>query len=167
MPKPKIYIIPGPQINAFATGRDPQHSVIAVTEGALDKLNKQELEGVIGHELSHIANYDIRFMTLTAVLVGMIAIISQIFLRSLFFGGGRSKNKNNAIFLIIGISFTNPAIAIIAKYGFLINTWLGLFNLIPVWNFDGKKILAWNKVVYFSMVVIAFALMFMQGVVSS
>ena len=71
------------------------------------------------------------------------------------------------IFLIIGISFTNPAIAIIAKYGFLINTWLGLFNLIPVWNFDGKKILAWNKVVYFSMVVIAFALMFMQGVVSS
>jgi len=104
MPKPKIYIIEDEQINAFATGRDPKNSVIALTTGAIEKLDKHELEGVIGHELSHIANYDIRFMTLVAVLVGMIAIISQIFLRSLWFSGGRDrKGKSGAIFMIIGI----------------------------------------------------------------
>ncbi|MDP2628293.1 MAG: M48 family metallopeptidase [Nanoarchaeota archaeon] len=106
MPKPKIYIMEGEQINAFATGRDPKHSVICLTKGAVKKLNKQELEGVIGHELSHIANYDIRFMTLTAVLVGMIAIISEIFLRSLWFSGGRNNdNKGGMILIIIGIVF--------------------------------------------------------------
>ncbi len=105
MPKPKIYIMPGNQINAFASGRNPEHSVICVTEAALSKLNKQELEGVLSHELSHIANYDIRFMTLTAVLVGMIAIISQLFLRSLRFQSGNNDNrsKGNAVLLIIGI----------------------------------------------------------------
>ncbi len=105
LPKPKIYIIENEQINAFATGRNPEHSVIALTTGAISKLNKQELEGVIGHELSHIANYDIRFMTLVAVLIGMIAIISQIFLRSLWFSGGRGKDrgKSGAILMIIGI----------------------------------------------------------------
>jgi len=102
LPKPKIYIMPGEQINAFATGRNPKISVICVTEGALKKLNKQELEGVLGHELSHVANYDIRFMTLVAVMVGLIAIISQIFLRSLrFSSGGRGKGK--AILVLIGI----------------------------------------------------------------
>tara|TARA_Y100000310_G_C20561570_1_gene753326 strand:+ start:42 stop:965 length:924 start_codon:yes stop_codon:yes gene_type:complete len=108
LPKPKLYVMENPQINAFASGRDPEHAVICVTTGTLNKLDKHELEGVIGHELSHIANYDIRFMTLTAVLVGMVAIISQIFLRSLFWrsmgGGGRSKdNQGQAIFMIIGI----------------------------------------------------------------
>ena len=104
LPMPKIYIMNNSQINAFATGRNPQHSVVCVTTGALEKLNKQELEGVLGHELSHIANYDIRFMTLVAVMVGMIAIISQIFLRSLWFRGGNSDNKRaNAILIIIGI----------------------------------------------------------------
>ena len=95
LPKPKLYIMQNPQINAFASGRDPQHAVICVTTGLLEKLNKQEAEGVLAHELSHIANYDIRFMTLTAVLVGMIAIISEIFLHSLFWssitGGGDSR----------------------------------------------------------------------------
>jgi heat shock protein HtpX len=94
-------------INAFASGRDPNHAVICVTTGALNKLNKQELEGVLSHELSHIANYDIRFMTLTAILVGMIAIVSQIFLRSLFWKsfGGRDNKDNRAqiIFILIGI----------------------------------------------------------------
>ena len=110
MPMPKIYIMENQQINAFATGRDPQQSVICVTTGAIEKLNKQELEGVLAHELSHIANYDIRFMTLAAVLVGMIAIISQIFLRSLRFSGGSGgsggssrEGKGNAIFLLLGI----------------------------------------------------------------
>jgi heat shock protein HtpX len=106
LPKPKLYIMENPQINAFASGRDPQHAVICVTTGALEKLNNQELEGVLAHEISHIANYDIKFMTLTAVLVGMVAIIAQIFLRSLWFGsmtGGRSRSKGNAIFMLIGI----------------------------------------------------------------
>ena len=107
LPKPKLYVMHNQQINAFASGRDPQHAIICVTDGALSKLTKQELEGVLAHELSHIANYDIRFMTLTAVLVGMIAIISQIFLRSLFWssmtGGRSSKDNSKAIFMIIGI----------------------------------------------------------------
>ncbi|MEA3329689.1 MAG: M48 family metallopeptidase [Nanoarchaeota archaeon] len=104
LPMPKVYVMPGAQINAFATGRDPSHAIICVTEGAIEKLSKQELEGVIAHEMGHIANYDIRFMTLTAVLVGMVAIISQIFLRSLWFSGGRRNNdKSQAIFMIIGI----------------------------------------------------------------
>ncbi len=104
LPMPKVYVMPGNQINAFATGRDPKHAVVCVTKGAIEKLDKRELEGVIAHELGHIANYDIRFMTLTAVLVGMIAIISQIFLRSLWFSGGRNRdNKAQAIFMIIGI----------------------------------------------------------------
>jgi len=104
LPTPKLYVMQNEQINAFATGRDPQHAVICVTTGALEKLNKQELEGVLSHELSHIANFDIRFMTLAAVMVGMIAIISQMFLRSLWFrSGGGDDNKGNAIFLLIGI----------------------------------------------------------------
>jgi len=104
MPMPKLYIMPSQQINAFASGRDPKNSVICITQGAFDKLDKNELEGVIAHELGHIANYDIRYMTLVAVMVGMIAIISEIFLRSLWFSGGGSKDNKNAIFIIIGIA---------------------------------------------------------------
>jgi heat shock protein HtpX len=104
MPMPKLYIMKNSQINAFATGRDPQRAVICVTTGALEKLSKQELEGVLAHELSHIASYDIRFMTLVAVLVGMIAIISEIFLRSLWFRSSNRDNKGSAIFMIIGIA---------------------------------------------------------------
>lgn len=106
MPKPKLYVMKQEGINAFASGRDPKNSVICVTEDALKKLDKQELEGVLGHELSHIANYDIRFMTLTAVMVGMIAIISEIFLRSLWFRSFGNRDRGNAqiVFLIIGIA---------------------------------------------------------------
>ncbi len=107
IPKPKLYVMEEKSINAFASGRNPEKAVICVTTGALEKLDKQELEGVLSHELSHIANYDIRFMTLAAVLIGMISIISQIFLRSLFWsslsGRGGSKNNSNAVFLAIGI----------------------------------------------------------------
>ncbi len=105
LPMPELYVMPSNQINAFASGRDPKNSVVCVTEGALSKLDKRELEGVLAHELGHIGNYDIRYMTLVAVMVGMIAIISEIFLRSLWFrGGGNSDdNKAGAIFMLIGI----------------------------------------------------------------
>lgn len=102
LPMPKLYVMNSNQINAFASGRDPQNAVICVTHGALEKLDRHELEGVLAHELSHIANYDIRYMTLVTVMVGMVAIISQMFLRSLWFRSGDRDNKNS-IFLIIGI----------------------------------------------------------------
>jgi len=102
LPMPKLYVMQSKQINAFASGRNPKHAVVCVTEGALEKLDKRELEAVLAHELGHVGNYDIRFITLVAVLVGMIAIISQIFLRSLFFRGG-GNDKKNMIFIIIGI----------------------------------------------------------------
>ena len=103
LPMPKLYIMENKQINAFAYGRNPRNSIVCVTTCALEKLSKQELEGVLGHELSHISNYDIRFMTLVAVLVGMIAIISEIFLRSLWFKNNDRDNKGSAIFMLIGI----------------------------------------------------------------
>ncbi|OYT55017.1 MAG: zinc metalloprotease HtpX [Candidatus Altiarchaeales archaeon ex4484_2] len=104
MPAPRVYIMPSPDINAFATGKDPEHSVICVTEGALDKLSDRELEAVLGHEMTHIRNYDIRFVTLIAVMVGIVSIISEIFLRSMWFGGrNRNKGGGNAVFLILGI----------------------------------------------------------------
>ncbi|MBI2629292.1 M48 family metalloprotease [Candidatus Pacearchaeota archaeon] len=106
LPMPRVYIMENPQINAFATGRDPKNAVICVTTGALEKLDKRELEGVIAHEMGHVANFDIRFMTLIAVLVGMVAIISEIFLRSLWFKGGNNDrdSRANLIFMLIGIA---------------------------------------------------------------
>ncbi len=105
LPKPKLYVMNDNNINAFASGRDPKHAVICVTTGALEKLDKHELEGILAHEMSHIANYDIRFMTLTAVLVGMIAIISEIFLRSLWYSSldGDRDNRINIFFIIMGV----------------------------------------------------------------
>ncbi|MBU4245657.1 MAG: M48 family metallopeptidase [Nanoarchaeota archaeon] len=104
MPAPRIYVLDSPDINAFATGRDPAHGIIVVTTGIMQRLNRQELEGVVAHEMSHIANFDIRFATLIAVLVGMVSIISQMFLRSLWFNsGGNDRGRGNAIFVVIGI----------------------------------------------------------------
>jgi len=102
-PVPKIYIMKSNEINAFATGRDPQNAVICVSVGALQNLTKREMEAVIAHEMSHINNYDIRFVTLVVVLVGLIAIISEMFLRSLWLSGN-NDNKNAGI-LLIGILF--------------------------------------------------------------
>ena len=102
MPMPKLYIMHSEQINAFASGRNPENAVVCVTDGALEKLDKRELEGVLAHEFSHVGNYDIRYMTFVAVMVGMVAIISQIFLRSLWFRGG-GNNKGKEIFILIGI----------------------------------------------------------------
>jgi heat shock protein HtpX len=104
LPMPKLYVMPSKQINAFASGRNPENAVVCVTQGALEKLERRELEGVIAHELGHISSYDIRYMTLVVVMVGIISIISQIFLRSLWFrSSDRNNNKGNAIFMIIGI----------------------------------------------------------------
>jgi heat shock protein HtpX len=111
VPMPKVYIIDDPSPNAFATGRDPQHSSIAVTSGLLQKMNREELQGVIGHEMSHVRNYDIRYTLIVGVLVGSIALLAQLFLRYTFwFGGGRrSGNDNNSggglaiLFLVIGV----------------------------------------------------------------
>ncbi|MBU0467002.1 MAG: M48 family metallopeptidase [Nanoarchaeota archaeon] len=100
--RPGLYVMESEQINAFASGRNPEKAVICVTTGCLRKLEKHELEGVIAHEMSHIANYDIRFMTLVAVMVGLISITAQIFLRSLWFSSGRDR-KGNAWIMIIAV----------------------------------------------------------------
>lgn len=107
IPVPEVYIIEDPNPNAFATGKDPKNSAIAVTRGLLNMMNRQELEGVLAHEMAHIKNYDIRFMTLTAVLVGMIAIIAQITTRMFIFGGlsGGNKKGGSMIFIVIGLIF--------------------------------------------------------------
>jgi heat shock protein HtpX len=97
MPKPKVYIIESDEINAFATGRDPEHASVTVTRGLMEALDRQELEGVIAHEISHIRNRDVTFMTLVAVLVGLAAILSHIILRTYRFGsytGGRRRGRD-------------------------------------------------------------------------
>ncbi|MBI4040220.1 M48 family metallopeptidase [Candidatus Daviesbacteria bacterium] len=104
LPTPKIYIVEDSAPNAFATGRNPKHAAIAFTTGILSKLNKQELEGVAAHELSHVNNRDSLLMTVVAVLVGLVALLADWFMRSLWFGGERDNDRNNnGLFLIIGI----------------------------------------------------------------
>jgi heat shock protein HtpX len=95
VPMPKVYVIEDTAPNAFATGRDPKHASIAVTTGLLEKLDREELQGVIGHELSHVRNFDIRFSLVVAVMVGVIAILADFFLRFTFWGGaGRSRDRD-------------------------------------------------------------------------
>lgn len=107
LPMPRVYVMQSNQINAFASGRNPKNAVICVTTGTLEKLNKQELEGVIAHEMSHIANYDIRFMTFTAIAIGMISIIAELFLRSLWFSKSENKDgRAQIILIIIGIALS-------------------------------------------------------------
>jgi len=106
IPKPKIYVIESNEMNAFATGKDPQHASIAVTTGLLNNLKRDELEGVIGHEMSHIRNYDIRFATYIAVLVGLVAILSDVLMRSFWYGGGRrdrDEEKGFGLLIIVGL----------------------------------------------------------------
>jgi heat shock protein HtpX len=105
LPMPKIYIVNDPSPNAFATGRDKEHAVVAVTTGLLQILNKTELEGVIAHELSHIGNRDILLSTVIVVLVGFISILANIFLRGGMGGKGRDNDKGGGILAIIGIIF--------------------------------------------------------------
>lgn len=103
LPMPKVYVINDPAPNAFATGRDKKHAVVATTTGLLQILNKNELEGVIGHELSHIGNRDMLLSTVVVVLVGFISIVSDIFRRHLIFGGHSDDTKSNAILALVGV----------------------------------------------------------------
>ena len=95
LPMPKVYLINDTAPNAFATGRDPKHASVAVTTGLLQKMDREELQGVLAHEMSHVGNYDIRFALLVGVLVGSIALLADWFLRFTFWGGGRRSNSDN------------------------------------------------------------------------
>jgi heat shock protein HtpX len=101
IPTPKIYVMESDEINAFACGKDPEHASICLTTGALEKLKRDEIEGVIGHEMSHIRNYDVRFATLIAVLVGLAAIVSWMFLRSLRYGSFKSDDRKSGGIMIV------------------------------------------------------------------
>jgi heat shock protein HtpX len=103
LPMPKIYIIDDTATNAFATGRDPKHAAIAYTTGILSKLNKQELEGVTAHELSHIGNRDTLVMSVVSILVGTIALLADFFMHSLWYRDNDSDSKGNLVFLVIAI----------------------------------------------------------------
>jgi heat shock protein HtpX len=119
IPMPKVYIINDTAPNAFATGRDPQHASVAITEGLLQKLDREELQGVIGHELSHVRNYDTRFELLVATLVGSIALLADFFLRFTFWGGvggrrGRSSDSEGGGGLVLIMFAVGLVLAIIA-----------------------------------------------------
>lgn len=116
LPMPKLYVIESSAMNAFATGRDPQHAVVCATRGLLEKLNRREIEGVVAHEMSHIRNFDIRLMLIVSVLVGTLAFISNWFMRSLWFGRRSrddNESKSGSIFFLIGIvlALISPIIA--------------------------------------------------------
>lgn len=118
IPAPKLYMMEDASLNAFATGRDPQHSAIVVTRGLAEKMNRAELEGVVAHEMSHIGNYDIRYMLITVVMVGLIGFMGEIILRSLFFGGGRRDERGGGgMLMLLGLvlAILTPIIAILVK----------------------------------------------------
>ncbi len=119
IPMPKVYVIQDASLNAFATGRDPKHAAVAATTGILQLLSKSELEGVIGHELSHIKNYDTRLMSIVAILVGSLAILSDVFFRSLWLGNlsNDRDNKGNALFMVLALAMAilAPLIATIIQ----------------------------------------------------
>lgn len=123
VPKPAVYVIDDSAPNAFATGRNPEHAAIAVTTGLLQKLNRVELEGVIGHEMSHVADYDTLLMTLTAVMVGTVALVSDWMLRTFLWGGGRRRRSSGSggqagmVLLLVGLvlAILSPLIAQLIK----------------------------------------------------
>lgn len=117
IPKPKLYVIDDTAMNAFATGRDPAHAVVCATTGILNRLERRELEGVIAHELSHIRNYDTRLLAVIAVLVGTVAFLADMFMRSLWWGGGRRDRDDDRntgqLLIVVGIvlAIVSPIIA--------------------------------------------------------
>jgi len=119
IPKPKLYVIEDSAPNAFAAGRDPDHAVVCATSGLLNKLDRSELEGVIAHELSHIKNYDIRLMSIVTVLVGMVSLLADWFMRSTYWGGRkryRDKRGNLQAFLFITAIFLALLSPLIARF---------------------------------------------------
>ena len=125
VPMPRVFIINDPSPNAFATGRDPDHSAVAVTQGLLDMMDREELEGVLGHEISHIRNYDIRLSTIAVVLVGVISFLSGLASRFIWFGGSDDDDDNNnafeMIFKVVAIVFVlilGPLSASLAQWHF-------------------------------------------------
>jgi heat shock protein HtpX len=114
IPIPNVYLLNDSAPNAFATGRDPKHAVVCATTGLVDKLTETELEGVVAHELSHIKNFDIRVMSIVSILVGLVALLADFFLRSMWYSGDRDRDsKAQSIFLVIGIvlAILSPFIA--------------------------------------------------------
>ncbi len=113
IPMPKLFVIPDTAMNAFATGRDPEHAVVCATTGILARLNRTELEGVVAHELSHIQNYDIRLMSLVTVMVGMVTLLADILLRTRIRRSRNSEDNLGLIFFITGIvlALLSPIIA--------------------------------------------------------
>jgi heat shock protein HtpX len=119
VPTPQVYIIKDSALNAFATGRDPEHSAIVVTTGLLTSMDRSELEGVIAHEMSHIGNYDIRFMMLTIVMVGVVGFISELILRTFIWGGHRGRRDGGSGFImILGLilAILAPIIAMLVRF---------------------------------------------------
>jgi heat shock protein HtpX len=115
LPMPEVYIMDDPAPNAFATGRDPKHSYVAVTSGLLEIMDKKELEGVLAHELGHVGNYDIRVMAITAALVSVIAIMADILLRMSIWGGDDDNNNSFGIFIAIAVAIITPLIAMLVQ----------------------------------------------------
>jgi heat shock protein HtpX len=124
VPTPRCYVIDDTAPNAFATGRNPEHAVICVTTGILEKLNRVELEGVIAHEMSHIKNYDVRLQTVVVVMAGVVALLSDWMLRSFLWGGGRRRSRDSrsgggagAVLVIVGLALAilSPLIATIIQ----------------------------------------------------
>jgi heat shock protein HtpX len=121
MPMPKLYVIDDPAMNAFATGRDPEHGVVCATTGLLNRLERPEIEGVVAHELAHIRNYDIRLMSIVVILVGFIALMADWMLRMTFWGGRRRDDRGSGqmqLILFVGalvLAMLSPLIAQLIK----------------------------------------------------
>ena len=111
LPMPKVYIINDPSPNAFATGRNPDHSAVAVTSGLLNILDRSELEGVVAHEMAHIGNRDMLLMTVAVVLVGFVAILSDILTRASLFGGGNNRDRHPAFLIAVIVGMILAPIA--------------------------------------------------------
>ncbi len=122
IPTPKMYVIDAPALNAFATGRNPDDGAVVLTTGIIQKLNREELEGVIAHELAHIKNYDIRVMMIAAVITGVILFLSQFLLRSFLFSNNRNSNRDGrmqaiGILLAIVLAILSPIISEMIRLG--------------------------------------------------
>jgi heat shock protein HtpX len=120
LPQPRIFVINDSAINAFATGRDPNHAIVCITTGCLDRLKRDELQGVIAHEMAHIRNYDIRTMTIATVLVGIAVLLSDLILRFTLYSHGNSDSRDNKLFFIliivaVSLAALTPLIANLIK----------------------------------------------------